>query len=41
MIQAKLLRESSTVIAGMVKSGGVKVTAGYYDLGTGTVTLLE
>ena len=41
VIQAKLLRESSTVIAGMVKSGGVKVTAGYYDLGTGTVTLLE
>lgn len=41
LIQAKLLRESSTVIAGMVKSGGVKVTAGYYDLGTGTVTLLE
>jgi carbonic anhydrase len=41
LVQAKLLRESSTVIAGMVKSGGVKVTAGYYDLGTGSVTLLE
>ena len=41
MVQARLLRESSTVISGMVKSGGVKVTSGYYDVGTGTVTLLE
>lgn len=40
-IQATLLRESSTVISGMVKSGAVKVVAGYYDLGTGTVTLVE
>ncbi len=40
-IQAMLLRQSSTVIAGMVKSGEVKVTAAYYDLGSGTVTLLE
>jgi len=40
-IQATLLRESSTVISGMVKSGGVKVVAGYYDLGTGSVTLVE
>jgi carbonic anhydrase len=40
-IQAKLLRQSSTVIAGMVKSGNVKVTSGYYDLGSGSVTLLE
>ncbi len=41
VVQAKLLRESSTVIAGMVKAGTVKVTAAYYDLGTGAVTLLE
>jgi carbonic anhydrase len=41
VVQAKLLRESSTVISGLVKSGGVKVTSGYYDLGTGAVTLLE
>jgi carbonic anhydrase len=41
LVQAKLLRESSTVIAGMVNSGSVKVTAAYYDLGTGAVTLLE
>lgn len=40
-VQAKLLRESSTVISGLVKSGSVKVTSGYYDLGTGSVTLLE
>jgi carbonic anhydrase len=39
--QAKLLRESSPVISGMVKSGALKVTSGYYDLGTGSVTLLE
>ncbi len=39
-IQATLLRESSTVISGLVKSGGVKVVAGYYDLGTGSVTVL-
>ena len=40
-IQATLLRESSTVISGLVKSGSVKVVAGYYDLGTGSVTLLS
>jgi carbonic anhydrase len=39
--QATLLRESSTVISGMVKEGKVKVTAGYYDLGTGAVTMVE
>jgi carbonic anhydrase len=40
-IQATLLRQSSTVISGLVKSGTLKVTPGYYDLGSGTVTLLE
>jgi carbonic anhydrase len=40
-IQAALLRQSSTVISGMVKSGSVKVLPAYYDLGTGSVTLLE
>lgn len=40
-IQARLLRESSTVISAAVKSGSVKVVAAYYDLGTGSVTLLE
>ena len=41
LIQAALLRESSTVISDMVKQGKVKVVAGYYDLATGTVTILE
>lgn len=40
-IQADLLRESSTVIAGMVKSGSVKVLPAYYDVGNGSVTLLQ
>jgi carbonic anhydrase len=39
--QAQLLRESSTVIAKAMKDDGVKVVAGYYDLGTGRVTLLS
>jgi carbonic anhydrase len=38
--QARLLRESSTVIAKAVKDGSVKVAAGVYDLGTGRVTVL-
>ena len=41
VIQASLLRESSTVIADLVKQGKVKVVAGYYDLATGAVTVLE
>lgn len=40
-IQATLLRQASSVIAPMVKEGKVKVVAGYYDLATGKVTLLE
>ena len=40
-IQADLLRQSSTVIAGMVKSGSVKVLPAYYDVGNGSVTLLQ
>jgi carbonic anhydrase len=39
--QAKLLRESSTVISEMVKDGKVKVVAAYYDLASGAVTLLD
>ena len=38
--QARLLGESSTVIAKAVKDGVVKVAAGVYDLGTGRVTLV-
>ena len=37
--QALVLRESSTVIAKAIKSGGLKVASGSYDLGTGRVTL--
>jgi carbonic anhydrase len=40
-IQASLLRESSTVISGLVKENKLKVVAGYYDLATGVVSLLE
>lgn len=40
-IQAALLRQASTVIAGLVKSGSLKVTSSYYDLRTGSVTFLE
>jgi len=40
-IQARLLREASTVISGMAKENKVKVVAGYYDLSTGAVELLR
>jgi len=40
-IQAALLRQSSTVIAALVKEKKVKVVAAYYDIGTGAVSLLE
>lgn len=40
MIQAALLRESSTVISGLVKESKLKVVAAYYDLSSGSVTLL-
>lgn len=39
-IQAALLRQASTVIAGMLKEKKLKVVAGYYDIGTGVVTIL-
>jgi carbonic anhydrase len=38
--QAGLLREASPLIAGLVKESKLKVVAGCYDLGTGTVELL-
>ncbi len=40
-IQATLLSQSSTVIAGMIKEGKIKVAAGYYDLGSGSVMLVS
>jgi carbonic anhydrase len=39
-IQAKLLKESSPVIADAIKGGTLKVVAAYYDLASGQVTLL-
>ncbi len=38
--QARLLGESSTVIAPMIKAGKLKVVAGYYDLANGAVSQL-
>ena len=39
-IQATLLSQASTVVSGLVKEGKLKVVAGYYELGTGAVTLI-
>jgi carbonic anhydrase len=39
--QAKLLRESSTVIAKATKENGLKVAGGSYDLATGRVTIVD
>jgi len=40
-IQGALLRQASTVISGLVKESKLKVVAGYYDITSGNVTLLE
>ena len=40
-VHAALLRQSSTVIAGLVKANKLKVVAAYYDIGTGAVSVLE
>ena len=40
-IQAKLLSDSSPVIAGAVKDAKLKVVAGYYDLASGKVALID
>lgn len=40
-MQAALLRQASTVISGLVKEKKLQVTAAYYDVGTGAVSLLE
>ncbi|MBN9509513.1 MAG: carbonic anhydrase [Alphaproteobacteria bacterium] len=39
-IQANLLSTSSPVLANRIHAGTLKVTAGYYDLGSGKVALL-
>ena len=40
-IQAALLRKASTVVSGLLKANKLKVIAAYYDLASGSVTLLE
>ena len=40
-IQAGLLRQSSPVMAGHIKENQLKIVAGYYDLSSGKVTLLD
>jgi carbonic anhydrase len=40
-IQAALLREASTVVSGLLKENKLKVIAAYYDLASGSVTLLQ
>ncbi len=40
-MQAELLSKASTVIAGLLKEGKVKVVAGYYDIASGAVSLLS
>jgi carbonic anhydrase len=39
-IQARLLRESSPALSGLVKEGKLKVLPAYYNVGSGQVTLL-
>jgi carbonic anhydrase len=40
-IQAGLLRQSSPVLADHIKQNQLKIVAGYYDLASGKVTLLD
>lgn len=40
VIQANLLAKTSTVLAPLVKEGKLKIRGAYFDLATGTVTLL-
>lgn len=40
-IQSSLLREASTVVAGLVKEGKLKVVAGYYDIASGAASQLD
>jgi carbonic anhydrase len=40
-IQAALLRKASTVVSGLVKENKLRVSAAYYELASGSVTLLD
>ena len=41
LIQAALLRQSSTVISDLVDKGNLKVLAAFYNISSGVVSLLE
>jgi carbonic anhydrase len=41
LIQAARLRESSPLLSGLIKEGKLKVAAGYFDIRSGAVTLLD
>ena len=40
-IQAALLRQASPVLGAQLKQNQLKIVAGYYDLSSGKVTLLD
>ncbi|HET6306459.1 MAG TPA: carbonic anhydrase, partial [Rhodopila sp.] len=40
-IQANLLGTTSPVLAGLIKQGRLKIVPGYYNLGDGSVALLD
>ena len=41
LIQSARLRESSPLLAAMIEDGKLKVAAGYFDIRSGAVTLLD
>lgn len=41
LIQAARLRELSPLLSSLIEEGKLKVAAGYFDIGTGAVTLLD
>jgi carbonic anhydrase len=40
-IQTQLLKESSPVLAGLIKDGKLSIVAAFYDVESGKVTLLS
>jgi carbonic anhydrase len=41
LVQAAKLRESSPLLSGLIKEGKLKVAAAYFDIRSGSVTLLD
>jgi carbonic anhydrase len=41
LLQAAQLRDSSPLLSALIKEGKLKVAAGYFDIGSGAVTLLD